>query len=68
MEASYIECFSKNFKVYFYFYRVHKVLTHEALVVLFNSLVYPHLTYCNSAWCNGPKSMIGKLFIAKKKL
>ena len=50
------------------FYRVRKVLTGEALVMLYNSLVYPHLTYCNSVWCSGPKTTIAKLFIAQKKI
>ena len=39
VEASYIECFSKNFKIYFYFYRVRNVLMHEVHVMLYNSLV-----------------------------
>ena len=63
VEASFIECFSKNFKIYFYFYIV---LTREALVMLYNSLVYPHLTYCNSVQVC--LSTIGKLFNAQKKL
>ena len=50
------------------FYRVSKVLTREALVMLYNSLLYPHLTYCNSAWCSGPKTTIGKILIAPKKI
>ena len=36
--------------------------------MLYNSLVYPHLTYCNSVWCSVPKTTIGKLFIAQKKI
>ena len=65
VEASYIECFSKKFISIFY--RVRKVLTREALVMLYNSLVYPHLTYCNSVWCSGPKTTIGKLLLLRKK-
>ena len=49
------------------FYRERKVLIREALVMLYNLLVYPHLTYYNSVWCSGPKTMIFKLFIAQKK-
>ena len=29
---------------------------------------YPHLAYCNSIWCSGTKTTIGKPFIAQKKL
>ena len=36
--------------------------------MLYNSLVYPHLTNCNSVWSSGPKTTIGKLFIAQKKI
>ena len=44
------------------------MLTREALVMLYNLLVYPHLAYCNSVWCSGPKTTIGKLFIAQRKI
>ena len=47
------------------FYRERKTLTHEAFVMLYNSLVYPHLTYCKNVLCSGPKTKIGKLFIQK---
>ena len=48
-------------KFIFIFYKVRKLM-------LYNSLVYPHLTYCNSVWCSGPKTTIGKLLIDQKEI
>ena len=36
--------------------------------MLYNSLVYLYLNSCNSAWYSGPKTTIGKLIIAQKKI
>ena len=55
-----------NVKFISIFYRVRKVLTREALVMLYNSLAYPHLTYCNFVWRSGPKTTIGKLLLLRK--
>ena len=45
----------------------HKLPT-GILLVLYNTLIYPYLQYCNIAWAPQQSHYMDKLFILQKKL
>lgn len=49
-------------------YKVRGSLTRESLVSIYNSIIYPHLTYCNSVWGACGKTKLLKLKILQKKI
>ena len=49
-------------------YKVKHKLNSEALLMLYNSLFLPYLSYCLEIWGNNCKSIIDPLFIIQKKL
>ena len=48
-------------------YRLNKILPHEILKFIYNSIVVPHLNYGIVLWYSAPSYVIQKLFIAQKK-
>ena len=48
--------------------KAKKYLKISSLKVLYYSLVYPHLTYCNEVWGNAADTHISSLFILQKKI
>lgn len=47
--------------------KVKTFLEHDALRILYCSLVLPHLTYCVEVWGNNYKSSLHPLFILQKR-
>ena len=43
------------------------ILTKRILVMLYNSLVLPHITYCNIVWGNSNQSKLNSILILQKK-
>ena len=50
------------------FYNVRSSVTVTSLILLYNSLVYSHLTYCNSVWCLASRKYLDPLHKTQKKL
>ena len=48
-------------------YRVRHNLTTEAMISIYYTLVYPHLTYCVSLWASTWPSFLNKLTISQNK-
>ena len=49
-------------------YRIRNTLDNENIKLIYNSLVYPHLTYCSAIWGGAYHTSINSLFITQKKL
>ena len=43
------------------------LLPHATLFLLYNSLVLPYITYCNSVWANCGSTKINSIFNCKRK-
>ena len=48
-------------------WKLKPLLTKKILLMLYNSLVLPHINYCNVVWGNCNKSKIDSLFLLQKK-
>ena len=48
-------------------YKLKHILTKKALVMLYNSRVLPHITYCNIVWGNSNQSKLNSVLILQKK-
>ena len=49
-------------------FKVRQCLTRESLKLLYNSLIYPHLIYCNTVWGSARNSHISSLINIQKKI
>ena len=49
-------------------FKVRQCLTRESLKLLYNSLIYPHLIYCNTVWGSARNSHIASLINIQKKI
>ena len=49
-------------------YNIRNNLDTKTLVLIYNSIIYPNLVYCNSVWGAAPKSKLHPLFVIQKKL
>lgn len=47
--------------------RVRNVLNKKTLLLLYQTLVGPHLSYCNAIWGNAPVSNLERLFLLQKR-
>ena len=59
---------SKVSKSMFLLNRVKFVLSYDALLLLYNSIVLPHLTYCCEIWGNTYETRLKGLFLLQKKI
>ena len=50
------------------FYQIRNNLGSKHLLLLYNSIVYPQLTYCNIIWGKTFKSHLNQLFISQKRI
>ena len=48
-------------------YKLKHILTKKTLVMLYNSLVLPHITYCNIVWGNSKQSKLNSILILQKR-
>ena len=48
-------------------WKLKPILTRKTLFMLYNTLILPHLTYCNIVWGNCNKSKVDSLFLLQKK-
>ena len=49
-------------------YKIKDNLTRDAKMILYYSLIYPHLQYCNLVWASAMKTVVQPLFILQKKI
>ena len=49
-------------------YKIRPYVTQDILIMLYNTLVYPHLTYGSEVWCSADKSHLDKILLAQKRL
>ena len=50
------------------FYQIRNNLDRKHLLLLYNSIVYPQLTYCNIIWGKTYKSHLNQLAISQKRI
>lgn len=50
------------------FRHIRSLVSQDVLKLLYNSLVYPHLTYCNSVWGACVRATLHPLMIVQKKI
>ena len=50
------------------FYKTTNSVNRDSLIFLHNSLVYPHLTYCNTVWCTGARTPLDSIHKIQKKI
>ena len=48
-------------------YKARDLITHEALITLYNSLFIPHLSYCCEIWASTFKTNLQKIVILQKR-
>ena len=48
-------------------YRVKNILPNNVLLMLYNSMIYPYLTYCNIAWGCAKPTVLQKLILLQKR-
>ena len=48
-------------------WKLKPILTRKTLFMLYNTLILPHLIYCNIVWGNCNKSKVDSLFLLQKK-
>lgn len=49
-------------------YKASTVLNRESLLNLYNTLFYPHLTYCNTIWGNGNVTELNRILLLQKRV
>ena len=47
--------------------RVRYIVPRKVLLMLYNTLIYPYLVYCNIAWGNASCSLLNSLFVLQKR-
>ena len=55
---------SKNIGI---LYKLRNLISPKSLVILYNSLILPHMNYCNIVWGNSSKTQINTLLLLQKK-
>ena len=48
--------------------KIKHLLSKESFTTIYNSLIYPYLTYCNIVWGNAYKTSLHPLLILQKKI
>jgi hypothetical protein len=47
--------------------RVRHIVPRKVLLMLYHTLIYPYLVYCNVSWGSANKSLLNTLFILQKR-
>ena len=50
------------------FYKIRNSANRYSLILLYYSLIYPHLTYCNTVWCTGARTPLDSIHKIQKKI
>ena len=50
------------------FYKIRNGVNRDSLILLYNSLIYQHLTYCNTVWCTGARTPLESIHKMQQKL
>jgi len=57
-------CISRNIGI---LYKTRSYLPKSTLLMLYNSLLLPYMTYCNLIWASGGKTKINSIYLLQKK-
>ena len=57
-------CISRNVGV---LYKMKKFIPCTTLVMLYNSLILPYVTYCNLVWATSAKTKVNSIYLLQKK-
>jgi hypothetical protein len=67
LDSSYKLCIFSISKARSILYRIRDMLTNTVLLMLYYTMIFPYITYCNIAWGSAKPSILQKVIVLHKR-